>query len=279
MNIEKHFSALEKFYTGKRILVTGGAQGLGRRLIHYLVKIPCEVIIWDVNEKALANALEEFKMIAKEPSKITGDICDISDFKRVELLAKKVLSSGTIDILINNAGIVVGKDFVSLSKEEIEKTFSVNALGMFWVTKSFLPHMLEKKQGSVVNIASAAGIIGVAKMTDYCASKFAAFGFTEALRMECKKFKWNIATTLVCPYFLNNQLFSGARTRFSFLLPILDEDYVASKILIGVAKKKEMILMPLMVYTTWLCRLLPIKAFDFVAEILGINRSLDHFHK
>jgi all-trans-retinol dehydrogenase (NAD+) len=103
-------------------------------------------------------------------------------------LAKNVLEEiGTIDILVNNAGIVSGKSFLEISDEQIIKTFQVNALAHFWTVRAFLPKMIENRNGFIVNIVSAAGMIGVYKQSDYGASKFAAFGFDESLRMEIRR--------------------------------------------------------------------------------------------
>ena len=85
-------------------------------------------------------------------------------------------------LLINNAGIVGGKPLMEEPDAKIRLTFNVNALAHFWTVKAFLPAMLEQDFGHVVTIASAAGMCGVPNLTDYCASKWAAMGFDEALR-------------------------------------------------------------------------------------------------
>ena len=129
---------------------------------------------------------------------------------------------GKVDILINNAGVVSGRPFLECTDNQLRRTMEVNALAHFWTVKAFLPDMISSNKGHIVTVASAGGIVGSAGLVDYSASKFAAFGFDEALRSELKKQRLNIQTTVVCPYFIKGEMFAGVKTRFSFLLPILD---------------------------------------------------------
>ncbi|MGD8923793.1 MAG: hypothetical protein PVG64_02625, partial [Syntrophobacterales bacterium] len=100
----------------------------------------------------------------------------------------------------------------------------------------------------------------------------------EALRSELKKQRLNIQTTVVCPYFIKGEMFAGVKTRFSFLLPILDAENVAERIVNGIARKKRRVIMPPMVYSTWLVRLLPVDIYDWVVTLLGVNNAMDEFH-
>jgi all-trans-retinol dehydrogenase (NAD+) len=111
--------------------------------------------------------------------------------------------------LINNAGIVQGKSFLEMSEQEASKTMVVNAESHFWTTKEFLPSMVERNSGHIVSVASMAGKTGNLGQTDYCASKFAAVGFMEALSLEIAGMKKKIATTLICPVYINTGMFSG----------------------------------------------------------------------
>jgi all-trans-retinol dehydrogenase (NAD+) len=147
----------------------------------------------------------------------------------------------------------------------------------FWTVRAFLPDMVRRGSGHIVTMASAAGIVGVSQMVDYCASKAAAFAFDEALRMEIRKSRWAVKTTVVCPYFINTGMFEGVRTRFAALLPILDEEKVAARIIRAVLKNRKRLVMPPMVYSVWLLRLFPVVVFDFVADIMGINVAMKAF--
>merc|ERR1719491_821021 len=117
----------------------------------------------------------------------------------------------------------------------------------FWILKQFLPPMLEANDGYIVTIASAAGTCGLAKMTDYCASKYAAVGLGESLRLELKnRGKNGIKTTLVCPYYINTGKFEGVKV--NPLLPILEEDYVCKSIITAIQKEQPVLKMPALTY-------------------------------
>ena len=91
---------------------------------------------------------------------------------------------GHVSILVNNAGIVSGTALLDTPDSKIIRTFDVNILAHFWTLKAFLPAMISQKDGHIVNVASLAGHSGTHKLVDYCASKFAAVGLDEALRVE-----------------------------------------------------------------------------------------------
>jgi all-trans-retinol dehydrogenase (NAD+) len=154
---------------------------------------------------------------------------------------------------------------------------AVNALASFWTVKAFLPAMLERGKGSIVTVSSAAGVVGVTGLADYSASKFAAFGFNEALRMELRKNRSPVKTLVVCPFFVNTGLFAGVRSKAPLLLPILEQEYVARRILGAIAKGKKRLVLPWFVYSVWLLRLFPVGFMDAMAELFGISASMDHF--
>eukprot|EP00106_Octopus_bimaculoides_P018027 XP_014785469.1 PREDICTED: retinol dehydrogenase 10-B-like [Octopus bimaculoides] len=121
---------------------------------------------------------------------------------------------GNVDILVNNAGIVTGKNLLDCTDQDIIKTMQVNVLAHFWTIKAFLPKMIERNSGHIVTISSTAGVIGVNKLTGYCASKFACVGLDEALRSELSSLKKDgVHMTLACPYYTNTGMFLGAKTR------------------------------------------------------------------
>jgi all-trans-retinol dehydrogenase (NAD+) len=150
-------------------------------------------------------------------------------------------------------------------------------LALFWTTKAFLPHMIENNRGHVVTIASASGLIGVAKLSDYSSSKWAAIGFDESLRGELRKAAPGVMTTVVCPFYIDTGMFHGVKSRFSFLLPILKEEKVAERVVSAIQRNKRRLMMPPVVYTVPLMRLFPVGVFDMLASFLGINASMDEF--
>ena len=262
--------------SGENILITGGASGIGRLVALEMARLGGNVIIWDIPRRNLDKVLEEIGAAAERPAH--GYLCDVTQRTKVYETAERVKADhGPVDILINNAGTVSGKTLLEIPDREIEATMAVNCLALFWTTKAFLPAMMERNHGHLVTIASAAGVIGVAKLADYSASKWAAVGFDESLRVELKRTAPGVKTTLVCPYFTDTGMFEGVKTRFSFLLPILKENYVAGRIVKAVRRNRRRLMMPRLVYTVPVLRALPTFLFDAVATLLGINVSMDEF--
>ncbi len=260
---------------GSNILITGGASGIGKLMAQKFADQGAGVIIWDIDDAGLEKIAGEMKAGGRRAAVYR---CDVSNRVEVFRVAENVKNDfGKVDILINNAGIVFGKSFLDATDEQLEKSMAVNALSHFWTVRAFLPDMIRAGRGHIVTISSAAGLIGVSRLVDYCAAKFAVFGFDEALRMEIKQKKWNIKTTVVCPYFIDTGMFEGVRTRFSGLLPILDQQSVADRIVKAVEKNRRRLLMPPMVYSLWLLRYLPTFAFDLTANLFGINATMEGF--
>lgn len=160
----------------------------------------------------------------------------------------------------------------------IEKTFMVNTVAHFWTIKAFLPYMLQQNHGHIVTISSNAGMVGANGLMDYCASKFAVFGLDESLRMELTKLgKTGVHTTCVCPYYINTGMFDGVKTKYSFLLPILDPNYVTNKIIHAVQVNQAVLVIPRVSYLLPLMRLLPTTAFDALIRFMGVSESMDTF--
>jgi all-trans-retinol dehydrogenase (NAD+) len=260
----------------KHVLVTGGASGIGRLLVLGCARSGAAVTIWDLDEAGAERvALEALEAGATSAYAFA---CDVSDREQVYARAAEVReTAGDVDVLINNAGIVSGRPLLELPDDKIERTFGVNTLALFWTTKAFLPAMKARGSGHVVTVASAAGLIGTARETDYAASKFAAIGFSEALRMELRRSSPGVRTTVVCPYYIDTGMFAGTRTRFPLLLPILKEQDVADRILRAIRRNSPKLEMPPMVSTLPLMRMLPVWAFDQLADFFGLNNAMDDF--
>lgn len=256
-------------------LVTGGASGIGKLVAFGLAERGAVVVAWDLDADALG--VLEAEAAARSLS-VAGMRCDVSRRDAVYAAAKDLEARfGPVDILVDNAGVVSGKPFLETDDERIERTMAVNTMALFWTAKAFLPSMIERNRGHLVTIASAAGIIGVTGLADYSASKFAAFGFNEALRTELARRRSAVKTTVVCPFFIDTGMFAGVTTRFPALLPIMKPDRAARRIVRAVLANRKRLIMPPMVYSVYLLRLLPVGIMDAVAGFFGINHSMDHF--
>ena len=263
-------------FTDKRILITGAGSGLGRRMALSMARQGGRIIAWDIDAAALEKVLAELKLASGRDH--LGMACDVSDSQAVYQAAAAVKTeAGRLDILINNAGLVNGKHFLECSDDEIQRTMGVNTMALFWTTRAFLPDMIARNTGHVVTVASAGGLIGTAKLADYCASKFAAVGFDESIRAELKQAAPGVKTTVICPFFITTGMFKGVKTRFSWLLPILDERYAADRMVSAIRLQRPRLIMPLLVYTIPLLRLMPVAFFDWVTGFLGVNTAMQDF--
>jgi all-trans-retinol dehydrogenase (NAD+) len=264
-----------KDVTNKLILVTGGVSGIGRLMAFDFARRGGRVAVWDLDAAALEIMETE---AAGEGLFVSGMVCDVSDRAAVARQAKALVQKlGPVDILINNAGIVSGKKLLEIQEEKIIQTINVNVLSLFWTTRAFLPAMMERNSGHIVTIASAAGLIGVKGLSDYSAGKFAAVGFDESLRMELRHTKSAIATTVVCPYFIDTGMFNGVKTRFPLLLPILSGESAARRIVKAILKNKKRLIMPRFVCATLFLRLFPPGVIDYMADFFGISSAMDDF--
>jgi len=260
---------------GKRTLITGAASGIGRLLAFQLAGAGARLVLWDIDSAGLGQLETDLGAAGHDVDIYT---CDLTCRDTIAAVADRTLGDGgPIDVLINNAGIVSGKPLLDISEQEIERTFQVNTLALFWTVRAFLPSMLERDSGHIVTIASAAGLAGTAKLTDYCSSKFAAVGFDESLRLELKKQESNVVTTVVCPFYINTGMFDGVKTRFSWLLPILEPEAVVKRIVRAIRKDRRRLIMPWFIYTSWPIRLLPVRWFDALMGFFGISHSMDDF--
>ncbi|EZA47617.1 hypothetical protein DMN91_012216 [Ooceraea biroi] len=229
-----------KSIKGEIALVTGGASGIGRLIAIKLAKLGAHVIIWDINKSGLAEIAEEIK---RAGGKCCSYYCDITNKEEVYRTAKAVqIEVGNVSLLVNNAGYVYGKTFMELPDHEIERTFKVNVLSHYWITKSFLKDMMKNNNGHIVTIASVAGLMGIYNCTDYSATKSAAIGCHESLFTELKIHGYDgIHMTLVCPYLINTGMFHGVKPRF---MPMLEPEYVAEEVVAGLLTNEMLIILP-----------------------------------
>jgi all-trans-retinol dehydrogenase (NAD+) len=257
-------------------LITGAAAGIGRLLALELASRGATPVLWDLDEKRLAPVLDELDGLTGGRAK--GFACDVSDPEAVRAAAERVRSEvGDPDVVVNNAGVVSGGKLLDIPDEKIRRTFEVNVLALYWVTKAFLPAMVTRNQGHVVTIASAAGLVGVSGQTDYSASKHAAVGFDESLRVELHQIAPGVKTTVVCPYYIDTGMFEGVRTRIPFLLPILQPRDVAQKIADAIERDRRLLVLPPLVRLIPAMRVLPPQAFDRLMDLFGVNVSMEHF--
>lgn len=262
-----------KSVKGELVLITGGGSGLGRAMAIRFAQLGAHVVVWDINKSGLD---ETIKLIKHYDVTVKSYVCDITDRHAVYETAAKVKQDiGDVTVLVNNAGVVTGKKFLDMPDEKILQTFHVNTISHFWTLKAFLPAMISKNEGHLVSIASIAGQQGCSQMSDYCASKFAAVGLEESLRLEllCDGYT-GIKSSVVLPFFVNTGMFAGFQ---SAVLPSLEPDYMADEIISGVLTEKEYIVVPKSLLTlNVLKQMMPTKANYKLFELLDGRLSLIH---
>ncbi len=158
----------------KVALVTGAGSGIGAAIAETFVRAGARVIVTDRDEKA-------GRTVAGRIGKADFFALDVAQEDQCERAAREL---GRVDVILNNAGIGHVGTILQTTAADLDRLHSVNVRGVFNVSKAFLPQMLERKSGAVVNIASIGGIVGVRDRVAYCATKFAVVGITKSMALD-----------------------------------------------------------------------------------------------
>ncbi|MBO6575951.1 MAG: SDR family oxidoreductase [Rhodothermales bacterium] len=250
------------------LLITGGASGIGRLMAaSALQKGAARVVLWDINKAGLDETVSELG------DRVSGDVVDMSSAEQIREAATHLPS---LDILINNAGIIVGKDFADHTAEDIDRTLGVNIRGPMHLASAVLPAMLDRGTGHIVNIASAAGIVAAPKLSAYSASKFAMVGFSDSLRLEMQRDDTGIRVTCVQPFYIHTGMFSGVT---SPIIPIMKPDDAVRRIMKAIERDAAYLRMPALVKLgPFLKGVLPRPVFEFTAgKVFGIYDAMNGF--
>jgi NAD(P)-dependent dehydrogenase (short-subunit alcohol dehydrogenase family) len=182
-------------FKGKVALVTGAAGAIGKSIAKELKGSGARVFITDLKEEAV-------KAVAIELG-CEGLAADVTIEKEVKAVVEKILQEfGTVDILVNVAGIIGTSPVEEITEAEWDKMFDVNCKGTFFFTKYVVPVLKEKKSGKIVNFSSKSGKTGSALMSHYCAAKGAVISFTQALAFELAPYQVNV--NCLCPGITDN---------------------------------------------------------------------------
>ena len=177
---------------GKNALITGGGRGLGKAVAVALANEGVNVGITGRNEESLKTTVAELEKLGV---KAAYSVFDVEEMAQVEQGVASIASQlGSIDILINNAGVGDFGSFEDMPVETWEKVMKVNLFGVYYVTKATLPYLKQNKEGDIVNVASTAGLKGAPNMSAYCASKAAVISLSQSLMAELRKFNIRVIT-------------------------------------------------------------------------------------
>jgi all-trans-retinol dehydrogenase (NAD+) len=260
----------KKNLAGQHVFLTGAGSGLGRLVAIRLAQYKCKLSLSDLNEASVIETKNMIKAKIGDDKNVLVMKCDVAIRDEIAKCAKlAVRKFGDVDILINNAGVVQGKLFHEMSEGLASKTMIVNAESHFWTCKEFIGPMMNRNRGHIVSIASIAGLAGTPGMTDYCASKHAAVGFQEALRIEMKHLGYNgITCTTICPSYIDTGMFEGVKC--SMLFPLLKQQVVADRIVQAIRQNEEEVnIFWLMGTLAHLCKaVLPSSVVDFLGWAL-----------
>ena len=257
------------------VLITGGASGIGKIMGRMALEKGAKcVIIWDINEQNIAATVEEFSTIGKAK----GYRVDVGNIEVVRAAyATTVKECGDIDILINNAGIITSnKTFDQVDISEIDRTMLINAIAPMYVARVMLPDMLRRGVGHICNITSAGGMLGNPRMSVYGASKWAAIGWSDSVRIELQEQKSPVRVTTITPYYINTGMFDGVK---SPIIPILKPEYVAKRVIRAIEKNLMFRGIPFGLHFIRFWQfVLPIPVFDFIfGKVFGIYHTMDNF--
>lgn len=276
------------------VLLTGAAGGFGRAIAKKYVLLGCRhlALVDIVPKEKLEELRSELLPLLSEPGgAISVHRCDVSDSSAVVALVEAVTTAtGGIgpDVLISNAGIVNGADIDELSPAQLERTFRVNVLASFHLCRAVLPIMKAQARGTLVFVSSIMGLIGSARLSDYCASKWALLGLVESLRLELQRHGYGgrIDTVAILPYAAATGMFPGifedARDRNwlrSLLFPLLTADAVAEPLVRAAQRHGDAVvtLPPLVYWMSLAVHALPVSWGDAVTGFFGGHHGMSAF--
>lgn len=191
-----------KTLTGKTALVTGGGKGIGRAIALALAANGCRTVITGRSRETLEATAEEMRLFGAAVLAVTCDVTHRSDVR--ELKSEITRRLGTVEILINNAGIAPAVPFLEMEDRVWDETLAINATGAYNCCKAFLPAMIAARWGRIINIGSSVCKIAYPNISAYVTSKHAVLGLTRALAIESARF--GVTVNALCPGYVDTGL-------------------------------------------------------------------------
>ncbi|WP_174873914.1 3-oxoacyl-ACP reductase FabG [Vogesella oryzae] len=183
---------------GKVSIITGGASGIGKATAEKFAKEGAIVAVCDINLDAVNTVVEELKASGAEA---VGYKVDVTDKAQIaDMVGALKTQFGRIDVLVNNAGIVMDAQLIKMTEDQFDKVIDINLKGVYNCTKAVVDTMIEQGAGVILNASSVVGVYGNFGQTNYAASKFGVIGFVKTWAKELGK--KGIRANAVCPGFV-----------------------------------------------------------------------------
>ena len=192
-----------KLLEGKTVIITGASRGIGKEIAEVFASHGANIAFTYRSSDEKAKVLEE--ELSANGCKAKGYKSDASDFDAAQQLATDVMGEfGSIDVLVNNAGITKDNLLMRMSEEDFDNVMKVNMKSVFNLTKAVMQPMLEQRKGSIINMSSVVGVKGNAGQANYAASKAAIIGFTKSVALELGS--RNIRCNAISPGFIKTAM-------------------------------------------------------------------------
>jgi NAD(P)-dependent dehydrogenase (short-subunit alcohol dehydrogenase family) len=194
---------------GKVALVTGAASGIGRATALAFARAGADLVLCDVNAAGLEETASAARGLGRD---VVARTVDVASREQMRSFAEEVhRAHDAVDVLMNNAGVGLGGGFLDTSFEDWDWIVGINFWGVVHGCHFFVPPMVARRRGHVVNVSSAAGYLATPQLAAYSTTKFAVFGLSEALREELRPH--GVGVTVVCPGLINTPITTSARMR------------------------------------------------------------------
>ena len=192
-----------KLLKDKNVIITGASRGIGKGILELFVKNGANVAFSYIGDSDQAKSIEAD--FSNHKQKVVSYMSDASNFEQSQKLIDDVLNDfGSIDVLVNNAGITIDNLLMRMSEEDFQRVIDVNLKSVFNTTKAILRTMLKQRSGSIINMSSVVGVKGNAGQSNYSASKAGMIGFTKSMALELGS--RNIRCNCIAPGFIETEM-------------------------------------------------------------------------
>ena len=192
-----------KLLKDKNVIITGASRGIGKGILELFVENGANVAFSYIGDSEEAKSVESD--FSNHKQKVVSYMSDASSFEQSQKLIDNVVNDfGSIDVLVNNAGITIDNLLMRMSEEDFQRVIDVNLKSVFNTTKSILRTMLKQRSGSIINMSSVVGVKGNAGQSNYSASKAGMIGFTKSMALELGS--RNIRCNCIAPGFIETEM-------------------------------------------------------------------------